>query len=156
VSYYEILLLSVHILLCLALIALVLIQQGKGANAGAALAGGSSSVMGNTGGKSAITKATTYVALSFFVSSILLVRYYQHYKEASFSSADILEGSVLEQQSKQLEQAATTDAEMDFDDTAAFATEEQEKEIEKALSEQEAVEKDIVETATTEGTASKQ
>ena len=53
-------LLVIHVILSLALIGLVLIQQGKGADAGAAFGGGSSaSTFGASGAGSFLTKLTT-------------------------------------------------------------------------------------------------
>ncbi len=61
--------LTIHILLAVILIILVLIQQGKGADAGAAFgSGASSTVFGARGGTTFMNKLTTIVALSFFVN----------------------------------------------------------------------------------------
>jgi preprotein translocase subunit SecG len=52
----------------LALITLVLIQQGKGADVGAAFGSGSSNtVFGSSGGATAMTRLTTWLAIGFFV-----------------------------------------------------------------------------------------
>jgi len=67
------LLLSVHILVCLALIGIVLIQGGKGAEAGASFGGGgSNTVFGATGGASFLSKVTTGVAVIFMLTSLAL------------------------------------------------------------------------------------
>lgn len=63
-------------MLCLVLIGLVLLQQGKGADMGAAFGGGNNTVFGATGGADFITKVTTWSAILFMVTSILLVRSY--------------------------------------------------------------------------------
>ena len=99
-SYYEILVLTAHFTLCAALIILVLLQQGKGADAGAALAGGGASLFGASGAKSTLTKFTTYVAISFMLTSILLVRYYHLFKEAPSVVSSTLEGSALQKQAE--------------------------------------------------------
>lgn len=66
-------LLTIHIILAVILIVLVLIQQGKGADAGAAFgSGASSTVFGARGSASFLNKLTTVIALSFFVTSLSL------------------------------------------------------------------------------------
>ena len=57
----------------LALIGLVLLQQGKGADVGAAFGSGSSgTVFGSSGGASFLTRLTTLFAVLFFVLSFSL------------------------------------------------------------------------------------
>jgi preprotein translocase subunit SecG len=52
----------------LALTILVLLQQGKGADVGAAFGSGTSNTMfGSSGGASLMTKITTWLAVGFFV-----------------------------------------------------------------------------------------
>ena len=63
----------VHILVSLGLIGLVLIQQGKGAEAGASFGGGASqTVFGSQGSGSFLTRMTSYLAVVFFVTSVSL------------------------------------------------------------------------------------
>ncbi len=65
--------LIIHVLLALSLIALVLMQHGKGADAGAAFgAGASGSVFGSRGANSFIYKLTAGVAVGFFLTSLTL------------------------------------------------------------------------------------
>ena len=69
----ETLLLVVHVLIAVALIALVLLQQGKGAEAGAAFGGGASStVFGSRGSSSFLSRTTAMLATMFFVVSLVL------------------------------------------------------------------------------------
>jgi preprotein translocase subunit SecG len=69
---YE-LLLIIHVLVALAVIGLVLIQHGKGADIGAAFgSGASNTVFGSQGTGSFLFKLTAGLALTFFVSSLLL------------------------------------------------------------------------------------
>ncbi len=57
----------------LAIIGLVLLQQGKGADMGAAFgAGAAGAVFGARGGGSFFTRATAILAAAFFINSILL------------------------------------------------------------------------------------
>ena len=63
----------VHILTALGLIGLVLIQHGKGADAGASFGGGASqSVFGSAGSANFLTRATAILAALFFVTSLVL------------------------------------------------------------------------------------
>lgn len=64
-----------HILVALGIIALVLIQHGKGADAGAAFGGGggggaSGSVFGAQGSSNFLSRATAILATLFFISSL--------------------------------------------------------------------------------------
>ncbi|RKQ95799.1 protein translocase SecG subunit [Kushneria sinocarnis] len=64
-------LILVHLLLAVSLIALVLIQQGKGAEAGAAFGGGASqTVFGSQGSTSFLAKLTGVLAALFFATSL--------------------------------------------------------------------------------------
>jgi len=66
-------LLIFQVLLGLAIIVLVLLQQGKGADMGAAFGAGSSgAVFGAGGGGSFFTRATAVLAALFFINSVLL------------------------------------------------------------------------------------
>lgn len=66
-------LLVLQVLLGLSIIALVLLQQGKGADMGAAFgAGASGSVFGARGGGSFFTRVTAVLAAAFFANSVLL------------------------------------------------------------------------------------
>ncbi|HEY0921116.1 preprotein translocase subunit SecG [Rheinheimera pacifica] len=72
---YEILIV-VYLLVAIALIGLVLIQHGKGADMGAAFgAGASATVFGSSGTGNFLTKTTTVLATIFFVLSIVLGNY---------------------------------------------------------------------------------
>jgi len=67
--------LTVHVFVAVTLIGLVLIQHGKGAEAGAAFGGGSgasSTVFGAKGSGSFLTRATAILATGFFVTSLVL------------------------------------------------------------------------------------
>lgn len=100
-------LLLIHTVLCLTLIGLVLIQQGKGADMGAAFGGGSNTVFGAGGAADFITKLTTGMAIAFMVSSIFLVKAYSNQSvSAATVVTDPLAGSVMEQSAKPVEPAA--------------------------------------------------
>ena len=66
-------LLIVQILVSIGIIGLVLIQHGKGADAGAAFGGGASgTVFGSRGSGNFLTKLTTVLAIVFFANSLFL------------------------------------------------------------------------------------
>jgi len=67
-----ILLMIVHILACFFLIAVVLLQSGKGAEIGAAFGGSSQTLFGSRGSASFLSKMTTVVAVVFMVTSLTL------------------------------------------------------------------------------------
>ena len=70
-------LLAVHIVLALLLIGVILVQQGKGATAGAAFgSGASSTVFGSRGSASFLTRTTSVLAILFFSNSLLLAYLY--------------------------------------------------------------------------------
>jgi len=65
--------LIVHVLIAVAIVGLVLLQQGRGADAGAGFgAGGSSSVFGARGAASFLSRTTAILASVFFVTSLSL------------------------------------------------------------------------------------
>lgn len=69
----SIFLIVVHILACIALIAIVLLQHGKGADIGAAFgAGASNTVFGARGAGNFLTKLTTGTVVVFMLTSITL------------------------------------------------------------------------------------
>jgi preprotein translocase subunit SecG len=73
----QILLLVVHVLACVALVTLVLLQHGKGADAGAAFGSGASqTVFGARGSGSFLTRATAILATVFFATSLSLAYFY--------------------------------------------------------------------------------
>ncbi|MDH5407889.1 MAG: preprotein translocase subunit SecG [Gammaproteobacteria bacterium] len=67
------LLLVAHVLIAVGLVALVLLQQGKGADAGAAFGSGASgTVFGSRGSGSFLTRTTAILATLFFITSLSL------------------------------------------------------------------------------------
>jgi preprotein translocase subunit SecG len=68
-----ILLVTLHIIVCFALIIVVLLQSGKGAEMGASFgASGSQSVFGAGGGNTFMSKLTTSAAVIFMLTSLSL------------------------------------------------------------------------------------
>ncbi len=66
----EKIILIVHLLTALAIIGMILLQQGKGAEAGASFGSGASqTVLGSAGGWNFFSKATGILATVFFITS---------------------------------------------------------------------------------------
>ena len=62
-----------HIVVCIALIMIVLLQTGKGADMGAAFGGGGSQTLfGSTGASTFLGKMTTVAAVVFMITSLVL------------------------------------------------------------------------------------
>lgn len=69
----EQIILVVHLLVALAIIGLIMIQQGKGADMGASFgAGASQTLFGSSGSGNALTKATSWLVAAFFATSFAL------------------------------------------------------------------------------------
>ncbi|RMG71098.1 MAG: preprotein translocase subunit SecG [Nitrospirae bacterium] len=67
------LLVIIHVIICLVLIGIVLVQGGKGAELGSAFGGGSSQTLfGARGAATVLGKITTIVAVIFMITSLLL------------------------------------------------------------------------------------
>ena len=86
-------LLTFHVFLAFGMVALILMQHGKGADAGAAFGGGggggSSSVFGARGSANFLSRATAVLAILFFSTSLSL---------AYFASQKPNEKGLMEQQ----------------------------------------------------------
>ena len=77
---------SVHVIVCVALCVIILLQHGKGADIGAVFGGSSQTVFGAGGAGNALTKATWALAAIFFATSIFL----------ALSSARRVTGSIFD------------------------------------------------------------
>jgi preprotein translocase subunit SecG len=70
-SIMSLLLVIMHVIVCIALIMIVLLQTGKGADMGAAFGGGASQTLfGSTGATTFLGKATTVAAIVFMITSL--------------------------------------------------------------------------------------
>ncbi len=78
---------SIHVIVCVAMCIIILLQQGKGAEVGAVFGGSSQTVFGASGAGNALTKATWTLAIIFFASSIFL----------ALASARRVTGSIFDQ-----------------------------------------------------------
>jgi preprotein translocase subunit SecG len=108
-----------HVIVCIALIMIVLLQTGKGADMGAAFGGGSSQTLfGSTGAGSFLGKATTVAAVIFMLTSLTLA-----YMSSSQTSTSLMDDATAP-----IEQSATTDESRgDNPDAAAPASTAAEK-----------------------------
>lgn len=83
--------LVIHVLAAVALVGLVLIQHGKGADAGAAFGGGGSqSFFGSSGSANFLSRMTAGLATIFFITSLSL-GYFISPKAKSVSVTDKIE-----------------------------------------------------------------
>jgi preprotein translocase subunit SecG len=77
---------AIHIIVCVTLVIVVLLQQGKGADVGAVFGGSSSTVFGASGAGNMLTKITWACAAIFFTTAIFL----------AYSSTRRVTGSIFE------------------------------------------------------------
>jgi preprotein translocase subunit SecG len=69
----------IHVIVCVALIMIVLLQTGKGADIGAAFGGGGSNTLfGTSGASTFLSKATTVAAIVFMMTSLTLAYLSSH------------------------------------------------------------------------------
>ena len=93
-SFLMTVILVVQMLSALAMIGLILVQHGKGADMGAAFgSGGSGSLFGATGGANFLSRTTSVLAAVFFVCTLLLAYLGNHRPAAS--SGSVLEGAAV-------------------------------------------------------------
>lgn len=80
----EQLLLALYVLLSVGIVALILLQQGKGADMGASFgAGASQTVFGSAGAGNALTRGTAILATLFFLASVGLAVLAKHKAESA-------------------------------------------------------------------------
>ncbi len=65
-------LVTIHVVVCLFLIFIVLLQSSKGAELGAAFGGSSQTLFGSRGAATFLSKMTTISAVVFMITSLLL------------------------------------------------------------------------------------
>jgi preprotein translocase subunit SecG len=86
--------LAVQMISAVAMVGLILVQHGKGADMGAAFgSGGSGSLFGASGSANFLSRTTAVLATLFFVSTLLLA-YFGSARPAA-SSGSVLENSAL-------------------------------------------------------------
>lgn len=78
----ENILVVVHLFLAIGLVALILVQHGKGADMGAAFgSGASASVFGSRGASNFLSRSTAILASAFFITSLALAYFAMQSKE---------------------------------------------------------------------------
>ena len=101
-----------HTLIALGIIALVLLQRGKGADAGAAFgAGASGTVFGARGSGSFFSRATAILATAFFASSLTLA--YLSSQRSAGPESLLEDAAIIEEQ---VEEAPVINEEMPVSD----------------------------------------
>ncbi len=100
----ETLVVVLHVVVAVAIVGLVMLQQGKGADAGASFgAGASQTVFGSSGSGSFLVRATTVAAVAFYGTSLALAIYARGQSQLAdpsglpIANPELLEQSVLEQ-----------------------------------------------------------
>src|SRR5262249_45654508 len=84
---------AIHILVCFFLIVVVLLQSGKSGDIAAAFGGmGSQTAFGPRGAATALSKATTWSAVLFMITSITLSIFAVRRTSGSTSSGSVLSG----------------------------------------------------------------
>ncbi|WP_432471103.1 preprotein translocase subunit SecG [Amphritea sp. HPY] len=100
----ETLVLAIHVLLAAGIIALVLLQQGKGAEAGASFgAGASQTVFGSQGSGSFLGRMTAVLAVGLFVTSFVLAVFAKD-KATSVTDAGVPAAELIESASSQAQE----------------------------------------------------
>jgi preprotein translocase subunit SecG len=93
-SVFLTVLLAVQMIAAVAMIGLILMQHGKGADMGAAFgSGGSGSLFGANGSANFMSRTTAVLATVFFVSTLLLA--YFGTARPEVSSGSVLEGAAV-------------------------------------------------------------
>jgi preprotein translocase subunit SecG len=62
----------IHVIVCIGLILVVLLQTGKGAEVGAVFGGSSSTIFGSSGAGNFLSRLTTGMAIVFMITSLTL------------------------------------------------------------------------------------
>ncbi|HOE44181.1 MAG TPA: preprotein translocase subunit SecG [Rhodoferax sp.] len=89
-------LLAVQMISALAMVGLILVQHGKGADMGAAFgSGGSGSLFGASGSANFLSRTTAVLATVFFVATLLLAYFGSVRPAASAGSGSVLENAAL-------------------------------------------------------------
>lgn len=102
----ESLIVIVHVLAAVGITGLVLIQQGKGADAGASFGGGASQTMfGSVGSGNVLTKSTSWLAVVFFATSLGLAVLARQQASQGVESSSLIENMDQVRQAQQLKSA---------------------------------------------------
>ena len=99
-------LLIIYLVVSIALIAFILLQQGKGADAGASFGGGASGTgFGSAGAGHFLSRTTAMLATLFFIISIVIGNINSHRNNVKQGAFDDLSGTAEQIQQQQQQQA---------------------------------------------------
>ena len=87
---------AIHIIVCIALILIVLLQRGKGADMGSAFGGSSQTVFGSAGATPVLGKITAAAAIIFMLTCLTLA--YMHGKGTTSSIMEGVSGAPVTQE----------------------------------------------------------
>jgi len=100
---------ALHVLLCVLLVIIILLQPGKGGDVGAAFGGGgATSVFGPRGPASLLSRMTTVVAVLFMVTSVTLSLYSNRARQEDADVSGAIERLQQQQQQNKGDGGATT------------------------------------------------
>jgi len=88
----------VHVVVCLFMVGIVLLQHGKGADIGATFGGSSQSLFGTEGPLPLLNKITTAAAIIFMLTSVTLA-----YISSQTSNSSVMSGVSVSQPAAQVE-----------------------------------------------------
>ena len=119
------LLIIVHVMVCLFLVGIVLLQHGKGADIGASFGGSSQSLFGTEGPLPLLNKITTAAAIIFMLTSVTLA-----YMSSQSGKSSVM-SSVTAAQSAKVEAAQPLVKDEAVKDAAAVTGDESQSDTEK-------------------------
>ena len=102
-------LLILYLVVSIALIAFILLQQGKGADAGASFGGASGTVFGAAGAGNFLSRTTAVLATIFFIISIVIGNINSHKNNVKQGAFDDLSGTAQQIQQQQQKAPAVLD-----------------------------------------------
>jgi preprotein translocase subunit SecG len=105
-------LLVIHVLTAVSIIVLVLMQQGRGADMGAAFGGGSQTLFGARGSANFLSRVTGLLAAVFFVTSLTLAYLYSQSSQPQ-SVTDQIAGQPVQSQRQNQGQNQSQDQDED-------------------------------------------
>ena len=116
-------LIVLHLVICIALIMIVLLQTGKGSEIGAVFGSSSQTLFGSTGGSTFFGKLTAGVAIVFMITSLILAS-----RSSRVTGDSVMEGvkpAVTSPAVTEIEIPAETPAAENVETTEAPAAEKQ-------------------------------
>lgn len=116
----ETLLIIIHVVVCLFLIGIVLLQHGKGADIGATFGGSSQSLFGTEGPVPLLNKVTTFSAVVFMVTSVALA-YIASQNDSGSVMSEVVNDQAAQEETKVVEPTLVVPADQEAARTAEQA-----------------------------------